>query len=475
MAKKGTTGGPRSRRVTKEDMERRTRYKSRAERDRMWQRRALIITVTVIGVFILLLVAAIVTEQIIIPRQAITTVNGDKVSTSEFQERVRFTRWLTAQQIRELFYLVGGDVNTLQQYAGTQLSQLQRPVLMGSDVMDEIEEELLLAQAAKERGITVDMVEVDRQVNEYIAQGYGLQLPGGDTPTPTLTPTLTLTPLVSPTPSPTRTPTPTATLSPTTTPVEGEASSTPGSTLTPTLTPTITLTPTPTATLSDTEIYATVEEGVQDFYDQAKDTPDVSRSVVRDVFYYQALREALSKEIGKDVPTSELQVNVRHILIAFDPTLPAGETPPPPTDEQKADALARAEEVAQALKDGEPFADLARAVSNDTGSASSGGELGWASPENYVAAFKDTVENQEIGAISGPVETEYGYHIIQVMGREIRDLTDSELRTRQNETFQTWLDDQRAEADIKRHKDWLDRVPEEPSYNKLLGDILPIQ
>ncbi|MBN2303821.1 MAG: peptidyl-prolyl cis-trans isomerase [Anaerolineae bacterium] len=474
MAKKGTTGGPRSHRVTEDDIKRRKEYKSRAEKDRFWQRRALIVTALLIGASVIVLAYAIFNEQILVPRQAITKVNGDKITTSDFQDRVRFTRWLTAQQIREMYYLVGGDVNTLQQYAGTQISQLQSPIMMGSTVLDEMEEELLLAQAAKERNITVNTDDVDRRVDEYIAGGYGLSLPDdGEPATPTLTPTVTVTPLVSPTPSNTPRPTNTATLIPSVTPAEDEPTATSGPTLTPTETSTPTTTPTPTPTLSTDEIYATVDSGAEDFYDTAKDISDVGRSVVRDVFYYDALRTALKDEIIKDVPTEELQVNARHILISFAPdAAAAGETPPPPTDDERADALTRAEQVMDALQDGEPFADLARTMSDDTGSGADGGELGWASPDGYVAAFQDAVLESEIGAIVGPIETEYGYHIIQVMGREVRELTPSALSTKQSEAFQAWVDEQRTNADISRNSDWLDRIPEKPSYETLLGDIL---
>ncbi len=472
MAKKGTTGGPRARRVTQQDIERRKQYRSRSEQDRLWQRRVMIIAAVLIGLSLLVLAAAIINEQVLIPRQAITKVNGDEISTADYQERVRFTRWLTAQQIRDFYFLAGGDINTIQQYAGQQINQLQQPVLMGSQVLDEMEEELLLQQAADEMGITVDMDTVDAEVDNYIGQSFGLQLPSNETTTPTLTPTTTLTPLVSPTPTAPPTGTPTSTPPPTATPAED--GTTPGPTNTPTITPTPTLSPTPTATLQVAEIYATLDDAADTFYDSAQDVAEVGRDVVRDVFYYQALREALRDEIGQDVPTEELQVNVRHILISFDPTLPAGQAPPPPTDEQRAEALARAEEVMQALRDGEPFADLARAMSNDTGSGAQGGELGWASPESYVTNFQDTVNEAPIGEIVGPVETEFGYHIIQVKGREVRPLSESDLNTRRSQAFEDWLTEQRAVSDIERHSDWIDRVPEEPDYNELLGDILPV-
>jgi peptidyl-prolyl cis-trans isomerase D len=466
MAKKSTTGGPKSRRVTAEDIQRRKEYRSKAERERMWQQRVVIVTGVLVALSVIVLLAAILYEQVIVPRQAITTVNGEDISTRDFQERVRYMRWLTAQQLRN-YYFVTGDTQTVSQYA----EQLRNAVQFGSPILDEMEEEILIKDEAKRRGITVDTAAVNKQVDQYMADQVGLTLPQDETATPTLTPTVTLTPLVSPTPS--STPVPTDTPTPLPTPTgQSEEESTPGPTATPTIEPTITLTPTATATLEPNQIQATIDTEADDFYTAATDNADVNRDVVRDVFYYDALRQALVDDMGKDLPTEELQVNARHILISFDPNTPAGQQPPPPTDEQKAAAQARADDVMQALQDGEPFADLAKAMSNDTGSAQNGGELGWASPDNYVGAFADTVTESEIGAIVGPIETEFGYHIIQVLGREVRPLTEAEINSRRQETFQNWLNEAKANADIKRNENWIERIPDQPTYNDLLGDIL---
>ena len=490
MAKKGTTGGPRAHRLTEEDIKRRKEYKSRAERDRMWERRIVAAAIALLVVSVAVLGGAILYEKVITPRQAITTVNGESISTSDFQDRVRFMRWLTAQQIRDFYVLTGGDINTLQQYASQQLNELQNPTSMGSQVLSEMEEELVIRQAAQEMGITVDQAAVDEQVNNYMGQRVGLEPPVQETPTPTITATITPTPLVSPTPSNTPRPTNTATLTstPTITPTPTNAtpvpSSTPGPSLTatltstptitftPSITPTPTLTPTPTATLEPSQIVATLDQEASNFYKQANSAASVSRDEVRQIFYYDALRKAVLNELSKDIPPDQLQVNSRHILFAFNPDNPSD--PTPPTDEQKAAAKARAEAALTALKDGEPFADLAKAESNDTGSGALGGELGWASPDTYDPAFKDAVVNATIGEIIGPIETQFGYHIIQVEAREVRTLSSSDLSSLRQKAYQDWLDGEKNQAKITRRSDWLDRIPTDPTYDSLLGDILPI-
>ena len=110
MAKKGTTGGPRARRVTEADLKRRSEYRSRAQRDRMWQRRVFIVTAVLIGLSVVALVYGLLSENVIRPREAISTVNGDEIATRDFESRVRLMRWLTAEQIREFYFLTGGNL-----------------------------------------------------------------------------------------------------------------------------------------------------------------------------------------------------------------------------------------------------------------------------------------------------------------------------------------------------------------------------
>jgi peptidyl-prolyl cis-trans isomerase D len=85
------------------------------------------------------------------------------------------------------------------------------------------------------------------------------------------------------------------------------------------------------------------------------------------------------------------------------------------------DAAAKNEaaELAARAKGGEDFAALARAHSNDLGSRSGGGDLGWATREAYVKEFSDALfAMQKEGEITGPVRTQFGYHIIRLDGIE---------------------------------------------------------
>ena len=95
-----------------------------------------------------------------------------------------------------------------------------------------------------------------------------------------------------------------------------------------------------------------------------------------------------------------------HILIGA----PANATP-----DQKAKAKAKAESLlAEAKKSPKAFAELAKKNSEDPGSAAEGGDLGFNPRGRMVKPFDDTLFGMKVGEISGPVETQYGYHIIKL-------------------------------------------------------------
>ena len=97
--------------------------------------------------------------------------------------------------------------------------------------------------------------------------------------------------------------------------------------------------------------------------------------------------------------------NARHILI---------EIPFEASDEEKVKAEASANEVHAKLQSGEDFAELAKLYSDDPGSAELGGELGFFGRGDMVPEFDAKVFNMAEGEVSGLVETEFGFHIIQL-------------------------------------------------------------
>ena len=109
------------------------------------------------------------------------------------------------------------------------------------------------------------------------------------------------------------------------------------------------------------------------------------------------------------------QFRARHILLA-------------PTELLDDDATRqRIEGVRQQILDGDDFGTVASAISDDEGSGVDGGDLGWSVPDDFVPEFGSVLQSLEIGEISEPFKTQFGWHIAQVTDRRTYDMTD-ELR-----------------------------------------------
>ncbi len=113
-------------------------------------------------------------------------------------------------------------------------------------------------------------------------------------------------------------------------------------------------------------------------------------------------------EQNKDTYRVPERVQVRHILL---------KTTGKPQDEIPK-IHARAEELLKQLKAGADFAQLARKDSEDPGSAAKGGDLGWIVRGQTVKPFEDAAFSLKKGEISNVISTEYGFHILQVLGKE---------------------------------------------------------
>lgn len=136
----------------------------------------------------------------------------------------------------------------------------------------------------------------------------------------------------------------------------------------------------------------------------------------------QALQEALAPEpdaaaVQKYYEENKEEFNQtcsRHILAGF-PGNPRDPANPPPTPQQEAEAKAKAEQWKARVDRGEDFAAIARAESTDTGSGGQGGDLGCRG--GFVQEFTEAMDALQPGQTSGPVRTQFGYHIIQVTSR----------------------------------------------------------
>ena len=143
---------------------------------------------------------------------------------------------------------------------------------------------------------------------------------------------------------------------------------------------------------------------------------------------------------------------VRHILIKTNELV------------DDAEAQKRLLALAERIRDGDDFATLARAHSEDKGSAINGGSLDWVGPGALVPPFEEAMNKLAINEISAPVQTQFGWHIIQVLGRKSqdnssqfkRDKVRDEIRKRKiEEETELWLRRLRDEAYVEIYLDRL--------------------
>ena len=157
----------------------------------------------------------------------------------------------------------------------------------------------------------------------------------------------------------------------------------------------------------------------------------------------------LLKVIERQAPAPANQITetrARHILLR------ASEQLNPET------AAARLLEFKRAVESGQAkFEDLARQHSED-GSAPQGGDLGWAAPGMFVPEFDEAMGKLAPGAVSGPVASRFGFHLIQVLERRTKEVETKALREQARgqirerkfeEAYREWVKDLRARAFIE--------------------------
>ena len=140
------------------------------------------------------------------------------------------------------------------------------------------------------------------------------------------------------------------------------------------------------------------------------------------------------------------EVHVRHILIK------------PSEIRTEAQTKELAAKIYDRISSGEDFATLAKTYSEDPGSALNGGDLNWVDPNSLVPEFREAMADTPQGVLSKPFKTQYGWHVLEVLGRRATDSTtqareqqaQNALRNRKyDEELQSWLRQIRDEAYVE--------------------------
>jgi len=158
----------------------------------------------------------------------------------------------------------------------------------------------------------------------------------------------------------------------------------------------------------------------------------------------------LNDKRGGNQPHAVPQSLVRHILIKPNQLV------------SLTDAENKIKQLRARIEHGEDFAALAKANSDDTGSAANGGELGWINPGQTVPEFEQAVNALQLNELSGPVRSPFGVHLIQLLARRQQDISNErnqasareQIHARKaEERYQQWLRQLRDEAFVEFHTD----------------------
>ncbi len=414
------------------------KHLARLERERRQARLITYSALAIVVVVISLILYGILSLTVLQARQPVVKVGKDVVTTREFQMRVRLarqqniTQYVQYLQFAQMFGMDPVTNPNIAQYLTQIQDTLNNPAQLGSEVINQLVDELLIRQYARANGILVTADEIEKAIQS----DFGFLV--NDTPTPTLTPTaivystlsptqlalVTLTPVPSPDPTSTPLPTATADLS-----------------ATPTVVPSIT----PTATPYTIEAFQSEFAKVVENYANIK----MTEADIRKVFFENRLyRQKVYDIITKDVPYDNEQVWARHILLA---------------DE------AAAQVVLKQLANGADWQTVAAENSTDAGTKDSGGDLGWFGRGRMIAEFENAAFALPIGKISQPVQSDFGWHIIQVLGHENRPLTEAEYQQMRDAKFQEWLAEARQATTVKIYDYYLERIPVDPKLEDELA------
>ena len=422
------------------------KYMAREARERRERNIVYFVSAVVVIAVLGLVLYGIVDQNFLKARRPVAIVNDEKITVSEYQGQTRLARYnliQTAQRLYQLSQIMGNDPSS-QASVANQLQSIDGqlfPLAIGRQIIDQLVDGLLIQQEASRLGITVSEDEINKELEEV----FGYYRLG--TPTPTATHVLPQTSTLSPLQESLIPSTPTSSASlistseiTTTAIVEDdtqslESSPTPTSELTPTLTATTGPTATPFTQQAFEEIY-------QDAITNLSEEYSISESDLKSGFEDHLYSVKVLDAITKDIECAQEQVWALHILI---------------------DEEVLAKNIKTRLDEGEDWSLMATTYSTDTSNKDKGGDLGWFGQGVMVPEFEQAAFKLEVGETSEPIETDFGFHVIRILGHEERPLAEDACQSMRSDNFQEWLAELRENSNVIINDFWTDVAPTEPS------------
>ncbi len=384
------------------------KFLAQKEREDRQKRIIIIATISVLVIVLGLVAYGVIDRFVLTPKTVVIELEDQTITGDQFDQQVRWRR-------RNLIMDVDQMLMTFQQLGGTQeifgyfeqqlmadVNSLQQPLLVGQEVLQDLTQNIILLVEAEKMGIVIDDARIDQEIQK--AFGY---FPDG-TPTPAATMDL---------PDPTKTPT-----------TADDQNADPDPTATPLLVP----------TEYTEELF---NNNYQEFLRSVKDV-GISEETIRDIIKISIIQQEILEIVSADVARDAEQVWIRHILVEDEDT---------------------ANEVIEKLEAGEDFADLAAEYSIDTSNKDNGGDLDWFPRGSMVAPFEDAAFALDVGEISDPVESDFGWHILESLGKDDLPLDPTTYERLRNQAFTDWLTEKKTQYQPIVNDDWVKYVPSEPA------------
>lgn len=377
-----------------------------AQREKEERQKRIIIgaTIAVLLIVIGLVVYGVIDRYVITPKVAVIELEDYSVNAEEFEQQVRWRRRnmiVDIDQILMTFQQLGGTAEVYSYFA-QQLTQNVTSLQQPLIVGQEVLQSMMDDAVLIVEAEKMGIVIDDDRIDREIQEAFGYYANG--------------------------TPTPAITQAPTNTPEAADDQDTPDPTATPLLQP----------TEYTEEIF---NNNYQEFLSSISDS-GIREKSIRYVIKMTIIQEEILAVIGEDVDQVAEHVWIRHILVEDEAT---------------------ANEVLEKLADGEDFADLAAEYSLDTSNKDNGGDLDWFTYGMMVEPFEEAAFALEIGEISAPVETDFGFHILESLGKDDLLLDPNAYQGLLNEAYSNWLSEKKAEYRPVVSEDWIKFVPTEPA------------
>jgi parvulin-like peptidyl-prolyl isomerase len=187
--------------------------------------------------------------------------------------------------------------------------------------------------------------------------------------------------------------------------------------------------------VTDGDVDAVIDDLVADIgqeaFDERLEREGLTLEEMRAQLKVQLLASRMAERVVEDVPDGALHVNARHIVV---------------------DSEAEAQRLLEQIRAGADFAALAREYSQDTFTRERGGDLGYF-PRGILTSKKveDVAFELQPGQVSDVIESELGYHIVQVLDRvEEMEVSPENLRMLKDKAARQWLDDLWDQAEVER-------------------------